>query len=1333
MSTALTISGQELSSDEARAMLVLALEGGHASLAHLQQLDRLVSETLNSKPARFQDWERWLEGWEAEGWATKLVHFYHNELVYFLAPELRHRLLSEVSRTTMVLLLGTLEGYRRGERTLRKARLALYAGMHELFSELTSQDYDKPKLVELFGPSPAIEACALLPPRDHELLLEELGRRAMCLDEVPAEALLQSPVPAVAHYRIALHALSGNIESAKTEIEKADFAADKSGKLLAARVIYELAINDLQSARATAWTAVKRSQGKKKYPSLLGPLEAWSALCLAAADGEGRAPVKLLLFNPKGSDEHCYGVLAAFVDWFDEGADEPLQPRHWFDPTIARNVLANVFHSILASWKAETEVEGVRERVCRQLASSGHTWLQGELTSNDDSPPDTGVLATMFVPTPQWDRKLDLLAGFASSAKKKKPQGAQAEYRLSWIVRGSSSSLELAVLLQKRGKRAFSKGKNMSPRKLFELREEPWMKEHDRKVISAIAIEPGYRGRGVDYRFSGECFAELAGHPRVYSGEDEEPLEIVVREPTLRVVRKGGNIEICAIPWRAEGTNVEREGHLVIVHRVDKQHEELCQALGTETVILPAEAAQRLSSILGTLSSSLTLHTDIAPKGGNIEKVQPDCHIALKLRRSSDVLRVSYFVYPLGESGPARKPGKGNELLVADIAGVSTQTERILAEESTQERALFAACPSLAKAEKQKESLLLRGLSDTLTFLNELHKMGDSVSAVWMEGEPLRVDLSADVDSLRLRFEDTKRWLSADISVEISEGVQLRAHELVQKLVPGAPGFVQLEDNQFVALSDELRRKIESLASLGQLDKKRLSIGPANAYALSAWLGDLSSKATTKGATLAGKRLAKVRESSALIAPIPDSFRAELRSYQLEAFHWMSRLAHWGGGALLCDDMGLGKTVQMLAIFDQRRTLGPALVVAPVSVGPHWSNLMRQFAPMLKPRTLTNKDRAHSVSELSEGDVLIVSYGLLHSECDLLSSRSFSTIVLDEAQAIKNPRSQRARAAFKLQGDFRVVTTGTPVENHLGELWSIMNFANPGLLGSSKHFSDVFGKPIQKHGDKKAGEMLRATINPFFLRRTKDQVLTELPPKTEITLEIEPGPKEAEFYASIRDAMLAEVKAGLDRPAAKRLQILGALMKLRRIACHPSLGDAGVGVGSAKQERFLELVDELKAAGHRILVFSQFVGHLAIARTNLDARKISYQYLDGSTSKAKRKKAVEAFQAGEGDLFLISLKAGGVGLHLTGADYVIHLDPWWNPAVENQASDRAHRIGQTRPVTVYRLITKGTVEETVLALHARKRQLAEDLVAGSENAGSLGVDELLGLLEASGA
>jgi SNF2 family DNA or RNA helicase len=365
--------------------------------------------------------------------------------------------------------------------------------------------------------------------------------------------------------------------------------------------------------------------------------------------------------------------------------------------------------------------------------------------------------------------------------------------------------------------------------------------------------------------------------------------------------------------------------------------------------------------------------------------------------------------------------------------------------------------------------------------------------------------------------------------------------------------------------------------------------------------------------------------------------------------------------------------------------------------------------------------------EAGPGDLVVATYGLLQQDQARFERKPWATAILDEAQAIKNASTKRSRAAMSLQADFRLITTGTPVENHLLELWNLFRFLNPGLLGSQESFQRRFQGPIERDRDPDALHRLRRLVRPFLLRRTKAEVLEDLPERTEITLEVEPGPEEAAFYEALRRDSLESLEGG--DATAQAFQVLAALMRLRRACCNPELVQPGLGIPSAKLETFMELVEELRDNRHRALVFSQFVDHLALVRHALDARGVTYRYLDGATPAAARERAVDAFQRGEGDLFLISLKAGGTGLNLTAADYVIHLDPWWNPAVEDQASDRAHRIGQTRPVTIYRLVAKGTIEQKIVELHWRKRHLADRLLEGADSGVRLDAEALMALLK----
>ena len=464
---------------------------------------------------------------------------------------------------------------------------------------------------------------------------------------------------------------------------------------------------------------------------------------------------------------------------------------------------------------------------------------------------------------------------------------------------------------------------------------------------------------------------------------------------------------------------------------------------------------------------------------------------------------------------------------------------------------------------------------------------------------------------------------------------------------------------------------------------------------------------------------------------MPSTLRAQLREYQAEGFRWAARLAAWGAGACLADDMGLGKTIQALAVAVSRAPNGPTLVVAPTSVCANWIDEARRFAPTLEPLQFGPGNRREMLRSVKPFNLLVCSYGLLHQESERLAEVSWETIVLDEAQAIKNRETLRSRAAMRLPGDFRMITTATPIENHLGELWNLFEFINPGLLGSREAFNENFSKPIQVEDSSGARNRLKQLIGPFILRRTKSEVLDELPARTEITQRIQMTKEERALYEAVRLQAVEHLEAETAGTGGSHLRILAEIMNLRRACCHPQLVVPGTDIAGSKLARFLETVTELIDNTHKALVFSQFTSHLEIVRAHLDDRGINYRYLDGSTPVRERKREVDAFQSGDGDLFLISLRAGGQGLNLTAADYVIHLDPWWNPAVEDQASDRAHRIGQTRPVTIYRLVMEDTIEEKIVDLHRSKRDLADSLLEGTDMSGKISAEELLALVRES--
>ena len=449
----------------------------------------------------------------------------------------------------------------------------------------------------------------------------------------------------------------------------------------------------------------------------------------------------------------------------------------------------------------------------------------------------------------------------------------------------------------------------------------------------------------------------------------------------------------------------------------------------------------------------------------------------------------------------------------------------------------------------------------------------------------------------------------------------------------------------------------------------------------------------------------------------PENFVAELRPYQADGLSWLSFLREMGLGGILADDMGLGKTVQALALIAAEKSAGrldqPALIVAPTSLMANWRLEAEKFAPDLRVLTLHGLDRKARFDCIADSDLVLTTYPLIGRDRQALQAHNWSLLILDEAQNVKNPDATTTRLIRGLTARQRFALTGTPLENHLGELWSLFDVVSPGFLGDRAWFTKAFRTPIEKRGDAERARHLARRVKPFLLRRTKDQVASELPPKTEIVERIEMEREQRDVYESIRLAMHAKVRAaiaakGLNR---SRIVVLDALLKMRQACCDPRLlklpGKPNPKLKSAKLERLEDLLDELIAEGRRILIFSQFTSMLDLIRPRLEARKLGYSLLTGETRD--RPKEIRAFQNGEKSLFLISLKAGGVGLNLTAADTVILYDPWWNPAVEEQAIDRAHRIGQVKPVFVHKLVMAQTIEEKMEEMKARKRQLAESL------------------------
>lgn len=539
--------------------------------------------------------------------------------------------------------------------------------------------------------------------------------------------------------------------------------------------------------------------------------------------------------------------------------------------------------------------------------------------------------------------------------------------------------------------------------------------------------------------------------------------------------------------------------------------------------------------------------------------------------------------------------------------------------------------------------------------------------------------------------------------------------------------YVRLGDQGWAKISENLRKQLQRLGDSVNEERKQLVFDASSAKVINELVHHNIQVQATKEWSECLHRM----ESSRLLNPeVPPKLEAQLREYQREGFCWMRRLAEWGVGGVLADDMGLGKTLQALAVVLDRQQEGPTLVVAPTSIGFNWLRETERFAPDLKPHLYRETDREDFLASVAPGDLVICSYGLALRDAEKLSTIEWGTLILDEAQAVKNSRSKTATAIAGISAKWKLALTGTPVENHLGELWSVFRAVAPGVFGGWEQFRKRYAGPIERDQDEERRQALRDRLQPFVLRRTKKEVLKDLPPRTESNLVVELSPEEREVYNRVRLSAVGELDsiAKLSDIQDQRFRMLALLTRLRQLACSPKLVHPEWSGRSSKLQHLADTLVELRSEGHRCLVFSQFVTHLHLIREMLEEEKISYQYLDGSTTPVQRQQRVDAFQDGKDNVFLISLKAGGTGLNLTAADYVIHMDPWWNPAVEDQATDRAHRIGQDKPVMVYRMISQGTIEEEILKLHDSKRDLVAGVIDGSHAAAKLSTKDLMELI-----
>jgi superfamily II DNA or RNA helicase len=979
-----------------------------------------------------------------------------------------------------------------------------------------------------------------------------------------------------------------------------------------------------------------------------------------------------------------------------------------------------------------------------QLREAGLHALRGQCEDALSVLTARPVSPHFFVPAAQesWRVALADLAAIAGSASEKKPddEGAPGS-RIVWVVELKDNGAVLSVepREQKRGIRGWNRHQAMSLRKLSRAAA---LAPHDAQV--ARTIRPSRWGGAGDVEIdAAAAVAALVGHPAVeFADRPGVAVMLVHGKPQIEVVEHASHVLVTVqpplrnMPDPPYGASAEEQraaealAATTVLRDGAQRARVVCMTPAQRRAALllgaglpvPKSAMSQLQPVLQGLGAHFDVHADSA---AGARDVTAETRLRAELTPLGEGLRLRLVVAPFGPEGPRVSPGHGRSRMIAAVRGEPLAVQRDLDAERRHAVAVFDTCGMLATPIDAAAEFDVTDAHDALALLETLPRLDAVLALDWPAGRAVSVT-PVGLGHLSVQVRSEKDWFALAGGVQVDESMVLGLEQLLQWSGGSSGRFVPLGEGRYLALTQELRARIADLATVAEVQRGHAKVPAVAALWLDATLAGCDWAADDK----LRSRIDRLLQSGELQLPLPSTLQAELRPYQIDGYQWAMRLSAADCGACLADDMGLGKTLQALAVLLARASQGPGLVAAPTSLIGNWKAEARRFAPSLRVAVYgEGGDREGLLAAAGAHDIVLVSYPLLQLNAESFAAREWHTLVLDEAQALKNAAAKRTQAVQGVTARFRLALSGTPIENRLAELWSIMHICNPGLLARLARFNERFAVPIERDRDRGAQRTLKRLIAPFILRRTKAQVLDDLPPRTELTITVEPEAAERAHYEALRRQAVAAAEASLAQGGGKaQINVLAQLTRLRRAACDPRLVSPELGQAGAKVQAFAELAAELAANGHKALVFSQFVDFLGLLREPLDAAGIAYQYLDGATPGAERTRRVAAFQAGEGALFLISLKAGGFGLNLTVADYVVITDPWWNPAAEDQASGRAHRIGQDRPVTVYRLVNGGTLEERIVELHQRKRELAEGVLEGGEAGTVLDAQVLLELI-----
>lgn len=906
-----------------------------------------------------------------------------------------------------------------------------------------------------------------------------------------------------------------------------------------------------------------------------------------------------------------------------------------------------------------------------------------------------------------WEIMLDRLIASEQQHEKGADEG---EHRVMYTIMSDGESVEMREQNRLRDGR-WGTGKQLAWNR-FISGTEPFMDRDDQAIVADL------RFLGATRLTVGVLLPHLVGSDRVYTGEKTPYRRVTIEEQKPYIIlepsENGGfhlqsNVLFKDLLSQSAVYRRDDAMHYTYFPMGDHERAVLQQLLSVTD--FPPEAEEKLRELLPLITRTTDIHSSLLPIEEEVTDSEAQTSLILRLTpdpTSQTMFDAYILIRPLVGGKMVLMPAKGDRVII----DYSEKTGRVRLERNIEaEKAnLNLLLPYCLEHMIEFSASLNAHVStpqalDLLAFASA-HQ--DICSVEWPEGEKLKMR-TAQKGDWNISLTSHGRWFEIEGNVHLDDDSLLTAQQLLEAVGASHGGYVQLQSGDYLWLSQRLRKQLDAIESLTTIENNK----PVISALQSNLLADLVNGELEISHDDFSELKERFERAEKANPTVPEALHATLRPYQIEGYKWLTRLSTIEAGACLADDMGLGKTVQTIAFLLSRAHEGPALVVAPASVVPNWRSEIARFAPSLTVYNLNEYfDRLSIIQNAKGGDVIIVTYGLLAPSQQDITSREWNIICLDEAHNIKNRGTKTSQICMAMSARHRLILTGTPVQNHLGELWNLFQFINPGLLGSYEQFHQKYIVPIENMQDQERRQQLQALVSPFMLRRTKQAVAKDLPDKTEINISVELTDDEMAFYEVIRREAEQKVRDGGNQVT---INALSELTRLRRTACSPELTNASWYEGSSKVNTFLELVQNIVESGNSVLVFSQFTSFLAIISRALKEAHLPHIYLDGSLSMKQREALVNDFQKGKSPIFLISLKAGGVGLNLTAANYVIHLDPWWNPAIEQQATDRAYRIGQTKAVTVYHLISHHTIEEKILRLHESKRALSDGVLEGSEN------------------